>query len=192
MTSNNVTALIAIQNQEGGHQANGARFNPLNTMREAPGGKNAIGKIKAYSSWDEGVRATAATLAQSNMRSIVQSLARSAPPEETLKAFADSPWGWYDPKTGVRLPYPAALAVVRSPSLLSKYGSMAYRGGDAMFGWVSSELSLPLPLWSGALAALAGGVLGSQLARGRPLLGAGVGVLAASTGWFAIGKIARG
>jgi len=188
VTQNNIAALVAIQNQEGGHEHNSAWYNPLNTMLDPRTGKSA-GKVMAYSSWDEGIRATASTMSQPNMRAIVAALARSASPEETLKAFANSPWGWYDAKTGSRLPYPAALAVVRSPGLLAKFGAMAYRGGDAMFGFTGG---LPLPMWSGALAAGFGGLVGSQLARQHPVLGTALGIALGGGAWYAIGKIARG
>jgi len=132
VSESNVAALVAIQKQEGGHQLNRAWFNPLNTMRSMPGAQEAglqVKGIKAYSSWDEGIAATALTLGQGNMRPIVTSLSRSAPPEETLAVFAASPWGWYEYKNGVRVPhsYPGATALVRSPEALARYGSTPYR-----------------------------------------------------------------
>lgn len=97
VTANNITALIAFQAIEGGDMANSARFNPLNTMYSMPGARDAnlkVKGIKAYSSWQEGLEATARTMVQKNMSAIFTALARSAPPDETLKAIQGSPWGW--------------------------------------------------------------------------------------------------
>jgi len=96
ITPNNIAALVAFQAWEGGHMSNKARFNPMNTMRDVAGATQApdlIKGIKAYASWDDGVEATALTLEQKNMRSIHDALARSAPPDETLRAIAASDWG---------------------------------------------------------------------------------------------------
>ncbi len=96
ITENNIAALVAFQSWEGGHMNNTARFNPMNTMRDVDGAEQARGLvkgIKAYATWDDGVEATARTLAQDNMRGIYNSLARSAPADETLRAVAASPWG---------------------------------------------------------------------------------------------------
>jgi hypothetical protein len=96
ITENNIAALVAFQSWEGGHMNNTARFNPMNTMRDVDGAEQARGLakgIKAYATWDDGVEGTARTLAQDNMRGIFGALSRSAPPDETLRAVASSPWG---------------------------------------------------------------------------------------------------
>lgn len=94
VTANNIAALVAFQAHEGGHMANAAAYNPINTTLKLPGSHpvTQIG-VQAYGSWDQGIEATAKTLAQGNMRAIFSSLARSAPPDETLRAVASSPWG---------------------------------------------------------------------------------------------------
>lgn len=196
VSDNNVAALVAIQKQEGGHEANSAWFNPLNTMRDMPGAREAglqVKGIKAYSSWEEGLAATAKTMAQDNMRGIMNALARSAPPSETLAAFAASPWGWYTFKdhTRVDLPYTAATAILKSPAALAKYANTAYR--DA--GGIASKLlpgamawwpAMPggLPVWTSVVFATATGILGSQLARRRPGLGLAFGAAAGLCGWY--------
>ena len=93
-SANNIAALVAFQAHEGGHMANAAAYNPINTTLKMPG-SHPVTKIgvQAYSSWDEGIEATARTLAQKNMSAIFTSLARSASPDETLRAVAKSPWG---------------------------------------------------------------------------------------------------
>lgn len=202
VSDNNVAALVAIQKQEGGHEANSAWFNPLNTMRDMPGAREAglqVKGIKAYSSWDEGIAATAKTMAQTapgfDMRPIVNALRRSAPPEETLAAFAASPWGWYTYKDKTRVPISprAAIEILKSPSALAKYANTAYRdaGGiaskvlpGALAWWPATPGGLPA--WTGLVFAAATGILGTQLARRRPGLGLAVGAAAGFCGWYVI------
>jgi hypothetical protein len=140
VTDNNVRALVAFQSQEGGHE-NGASFNPLNTMLRMRGSVNFKTKkpepgVQAYSSWDDGLEATAKTMAQGNMRPIFDSLRASASPADTVAAVARSDWGWWDPKKGrsVLLPHAAADAIVRSESAFRAYGSRAYSGAGFLFG----------------------------------------------------------
>ena len=73
---------------------NAASYNPINTTLRMPGSRSvtAIG-VQAYRDWDQGIEATAKTLAQNNMNAITASLARSAPADDTLRAVASSPWG---------------------------------------------------------------------------------------------------
>jgi hypothetical protein len=93
-TANNIAALVAFQAHEGGHMNNAAAYNPINTTLKLPG-SHPVTKIgvQAYSSWEQGLEATAKTLAQGNMGAITAALARSASPDETLRAVASSPWG---------------------------------------------------------------------------------------------------
>lgn len=94
ITPNNVDALVSFQAHEGGHMHNAAAFNPMNTTLRMPGSRSVtdVG-VQAYESWDQGLEATARTLAQRNMSAITSSLRRSAPADETLRAVAGSPWG---------------------------------------------------------------------------------------------------
>jgi len=101
-SDNNVQALVAVQKIEAGHSANSALFNPMNTMQPMPGARDAglqVKGIKAYSNWDEGLEATARTLESKRFdySGILKSLSRSAAPDETIKAWAKSPWGWTSP-----------------------------------------------------------------------------------------------
>lgn len=93
LSSNNLISIVAFVGIEGGHYANAARFNPLNTTLVLPGSTRAPGTIvQAYTSWTQGVEANARTLAQSNMRGITQALAQSVDPQMFLRALSDSPW----------------------------------------------------------------------------------------------------
>lgn len=96
-TSSNVQALVAWQKKEGGNWQNGARFNPLNTTLRLPGstvmsGGNSAG-VQSYTSWDQGVQATAETLRMSNYSGIRQVLAQSGGCSALSQAVANSPWG---------------------------------------------------------------------------------------------------
>lgn len=78
---------------EGGHWNNTAHFNPLNTTFEAPGATamNSVG-VKAYTSWDQGLKATVATLEMPPYRGIIKALHRGDY-KEFESALVGSPWG---------------------------------------------------------------------------------------------------
>jgi hypothetical protein len=94
-SDNNIRALVAAQAVEGGHMHNSALFNPLNTTLRMPG-SGAVTKIgvQAFTDWNQGVEATAKTLTNGLYSGILGALRRSAPPDETLREFSRSPWGW--------------------------------------------------------------------------------------------------
>src|SRR4051812_28469417 len=62
-TDANVRAIVSWEQAEGGHWQNTATYNPLNTTQDAAGATsmNSVG-VKAYTSWDQGLDATAQTL----------------------------------------------------------------------------------------------------------------------------------
>lgn len=158
VTDNNVRALVAFQYQEGGH-TNHALYNPLNTMLKTSSSVNFNtgkpgGGVQAYSSWDEGLEATAKTMAQNNMRPIVDSLRASASPVETVAKIGASDWGWWDPKKGraFLLPHTAADAIVRSSDLFQKYATQAYSGGSGAFTFLSSPFQHMTPKKFGVIA----------------------------------------
>lgn len=203
VSENNIAALVAIQRQEGGHEHNSAAFNPLNTGYDvkSDGHSRSAGlqvqSIKAYDSWDEGIRATAKTIAQPSMRGIYDALAKSLPPEDTLAAFAASPWGWYKYEKGVRipLPYPLALATLRNHEDLVRYANAAYRGAQGFAGafWRPGSFFFGdvLPLWAGLFFSGATAVLGSQLAGKHPRVGAAIGAGVGLGGWYWIRRSLR-
>lgn len=95
VTENRLVGLVAFGAIEGGHWHNTAKYNFLNTMRDAPGAMQAQGLlkgIKAYRDWDTGLRATAATMVQTNMRPIAEALKNDATPREFLSAVTKSDW----------------------------------------------------------------------------------------------------
>lgn len=96
-TPSNIQAMVAWQKKEGGNWQNTARYNPLNTTLRLPGstvmsGGNSAG-VQSYTSWDQGVQATAETLRLPNYSGIRQALAQSAGCGALSQAVANSPWG---------------------------------------------------------------------------------------------------
>lgn len=78
---------------EGGHWNNTAHYNPLNTTQEAPGATamNSVG-VKAYGSWDQGLKATVQTLKNGNYDGILKALHRGDY-SAFSQALVSSPWG---------------------------------------------------------------------------------------------------
>ncbi len=77
---------------------NTANFNPLNTTQLAPSAIsiNTVG-VKSYSSWDEGLTATAQTLNNGNYDAILQLLQAGNVSSTTFAATVNSsPWGTHD------------------------------------------------------------------------------------------------
>ena len=64
VTKQNLNFLTVWQRWEGGHTKNDARYNWLNTTKQAPGVVRSINSVgvKAFDSYQNGIRATAATL----------------------------------------------------------------------------------------------------------------------------------
>lgn len=74
-----------------------ASFNPFNTSQKMPGSKDTPGNpsapIQAYTSWDQGLQATADTLLQAPYASIVADLRANAPEATTAADVGASTWG---------------------------------------------------------------------------------------------------
>jgi hypothetical protein len=75
VTKSNLQFIIAWANEEGGNWHNAAHFNPLNTTLMEPGATsmNSVG-VKAYTSWEQGLAATSATLRNGRYNDIVAAL----------------------------------------------------------------------------------------------------------------------
>jgi hypothetical protein len=93
-TPQNVEALTAWQRAEGGNWQNDARFNPFNTTLSEPGAAsiNSVG-VKAYTSWQQGLTATIATLSGSAYAGIRSALSNGSDAQAVANAVASSPWG---------------------------------------------------------------------------------------------------
>lgn len=96
-TSQNVEALVAWAAAEGGNWNNTASFNPFNTTLGMPGsrvmaGGNTAG-VQAYTSWQQGLAATAQTLQGGAYRGIIAALRQGNDPGAVANAVVNSPWG---------------------------------------------------------------------------------------------------
>lgn len=90
MTQNNVVSLVAFVGIEGTWPAG---KNPLNSMLRISGSTSRTNLgVQSYPSWETGIEANAKTLAQQNMRGIVNALRADASPQTFLRALSDSPW----------------------------------------------------------------------------------------------------
>lgn len=99
-TENNVDALVAWQAAEGGHYANSAYFNPLNTTQPMAGSTffnylnpaKTVG-VQRFTSWQQGLDATVKTLKNGRYGGIIASFMADAPAVDTLHAIGNTPWG---------------------------------------------------------------------------------------------------
>lgn len=92
-SQNRLVGLVAFASEEGGHWGNAAKYNPWNTTLSMPGAvsKNGAG-VKAYTSWEQGIDATARTMGQPNMRAIIVALENDVSPHDFLAAVTTTPW----------------------------------------------------------------------------------------------------
>lgn len=177
VTDNNVAALIAFQAHEGGHMHNAAAFNPMNTTWKMPGSSTGSGLsksigVQAYSSWDDGLEATAKTLSNGLYGGIINSLKRSASPDETLRAVGASKWG-------------CTICGKTAASALQSYGSQMFPGAGGLIDrgeQAIKDLFTPSPqtIKIGAVVALGSFVVGGVVlivyfARSKRLSGGGGG-----------------
>jgi hypothetical protein len=94
ITPENLRAITSWERAEGGHWANAARFNPLNTTQTMPGSRamNSVG-VQAYTSWGQGLTATVTTLRNGRYGSILGALRAGDCAACVAAAVGASPWG---------------------------------------------------------------------------------------------------
>lgn len=94
VTRQNLTALVAWQQAEGGHHRNNARFNPLNTSRQSPGSTvvNSHG-VRSYPSYEKGMDATVSTLRLGFYDKVRQALREGDSASAVARAVVASKWG---------------------------------------------------------------------------------------------------
>ena len=98
ITDSNLTAVTRWMAQEGGNWNNTAKYNPLNTTQTEPGSSpmnnlgNGIG-VQAYTSWDQGLQATVATIENGRYGGILAALQSGDNPQAVYDAIVSSPWG---------------------------------------------------------------------------------------------------
>lgn len=106
LTPANIEAIVAWEAAEGGHWNNSADFNPLNTTENEPGAHamNSVG-VKAYTSWQEGLDATVATLRNGRYAPILAALKSGDNPGAVTTAVTSSPWGTHSISLGAAASY---------------------------------------------------------------------------------------
>lgn len=94
VSSSNITAITAWETAEGGNWHNPDKYNPLNTTQAEPGSiaTNSAG-VRSYTSWDQGLSATVATLTNGSYGAILAALARGTSASDVVSAITSSPWG---------------------------------------------------------------------------------------------------
>lgn len=92
----NVSNVVAWEEAEGGNWNNNAKYNPLNTSQKEPGSTSIGGgsKVQAYTSWQQGLDATTATLEQGGYGypQILADLNTSQPWIDFKRAVSASGW----------------------------------------------------------------------------------------------------
>jgi hypothetical protein len=77
-TNPNVNSVVHWEKLEGGHWANQAKYNPLNTKQPEPGSSTPAGfaspGIRAYASWASGIKGTIDTLNNGNYPDVLAAL----------------------------------------------------------------------------------------------------------------------
>jgi hypothetical protein len=94
VTSQNTGAIVSWARAEGGAWNSPAKYNPLNTTRRMPGSYSMNGAgVQAYTSWPEGLAATAQTLQAGAYGRILTALKAGNSEQAVEQAVASSPWG---------------------------------------------------------------------------------------------------
>jgi hypothetical protein len=96
VTKENVSAIVAWERAEGGHFHNDAHYNPLNTTQPRPGDHAINGNsagVRAYSSYESGLRATEQTLRNGRYGPVLRALRSGRSAERVAHAVVASPWG---------------------------------------------------------------------------------------------------
>jgi hypothetical protein len=93
-SAEDLRAIVAWEQAEGGHWANSALHNPLNTTQREPGSwpMNAVG-VQGYPSWDEGMTATVTTLDNGRYPGVLAALRAGSCAPCVADAVGASPWG---------------------------------------------------------------------------------------------------
>lgn len=94
-TSQNVEAVIAWEDEEGGNWKNTAKFNPMNTTQPEPGSYDINGpyNVQAYTSWTEGVTANKTTILNGYYGNILAALNSGNTAYRVATAIDSSTWG---------------------------------------------------------------------------------------------------
>jgi hypothetical protein len=120
-TRENMRAMRAWANQEGGHYHNSARYNIYNTTQPAAGSQTfrSVGQgaadIRIYRNEQQGIQATAQTLANGHYGNILSALRRGNNAAAVIKAVELSPWGTHHISLNGASSAPAPQGSARAP-----------------------------------------------------------------------------
>lgn len=100
-STQNIRAIVGWETAEGGNWHNSAKFNPLNTTQIPSSGPSSTfqsvgvgaAAIRIYTSWQQGLAATVATLQNGKYKGILAALAAGTSSEAVAQAIGASPWG---------------------------------------------------------------------------------------------------
>jgi hypothetical protein len=94
VTPQNTLAIVSWAQAEGGAWNGPAKYNPLNTTRRMPGSYSINGaEVQSYTSWPEGLAATAQTLQAGAYGGILSALKAGSSALAVERAVASSIWG---------------------------------------------------------------------------------------------------
>jgi hypothetical protein len=94
VSSQNTGVIVSWVRAEGGAWNSPAKYNPLNTTRRMPGSYSINGAgVQAYTSWPQGLAATAQTLQAGAYGGILSALKAGTSEQAVERAVASSVWG---------------------------------------------------------------------------------------------------
>lgn len=151
-SQNRLVGLVAFAAEEGGHWANSARYNPFNTTLSMPGAQSMNGAgVKAYTSWEQGIDATARTMTQSNMRPMIDALKADASGQQFLASITQTPWC---PQSSPGCSaYENANATVLYNGYAGKQDNTSLVASTSAVGWIKQH---PVLVAAGILFAVGG------------------------------------
>lgn len=146
-TSNNVNAMLAWMKFEGGGPFNPGspfHFNPLNTTQRMPGSSSpgGVAGVQSYPDWKTGLDATVKTLNYGFYMPIRAALRSNAPPEVTILAIKQSPWGTKAINPGA---WPTLAAQIRNAPAAS--GSLGFPWKNAGIGAALVGAGVAIARW---------------------------------------------
>lgn len=146
-TTNNINTMLAWMKFEGGHPFNPGspyKYNPLNTTQHegasfSPGGPAGV---QSYPDWKTGLEGTVDTLKLHYYDAIRAALKASMPPEVTIDAIRNSPWG--------------TTAIIPSswPTLAAQIRAVPAAAGSLGFSWKAAGVFGALAFAGAAIASV--------------------------------------
>lgn len=148
-TPANMQGIVGWEKAEGGHWANQAKYNPLNTTQKMPGASYGLaqGNIGIYTSWAQGLEATKKTL-NNGMYGVIIAALKHGPIQDIATAISKTPWnpGGYNNLLAAMQASPGGLQNVDGgvTPVMCDTGGTAVTGFANPFphGWVPNRLDM--------------------------------------------------